>query len=360
MPSMRKCVIIQFEPRHEEVIPSVIAACNAAGYRPQVFLNRRIRRVRGDIFDEIRTGDADITYTALSPEPGGKGFDLGTVLTDDVDFVVLNTFNRRKAAKWAKTCGKPVISIVHNVDQFMGDAVFHDALERDDFAFLTLAPHVTSEVLSRMNGRHVDKFGLLTSFVESDPPNTYQVSEPRKVVVPGNMSLRTRNYRGLIDALAENPTRWDNLRFEFPSSGADRENIAAEIARRGLGERMRILPAGPMGEVPHADVFASFRSATVFHPLIPADFAQYQRIKTTSTVIMSVGFGVPVVMDRWSEACYRHPMLVSDNRVEESLERISTASDGEFMDISAGLAAFRAREAERSGAEMARLIGQIT
>ena len=132
---MRKCLIVQFEPRHEEVIPSVIAACNAAGYRPTVVLNRRILRLRGDIFSLIRGGEADIRYDRLSVQPGEAGLDWGEVLNDDVDFVILNTFNRRKAASWAKNCGKPIIALVHNVDQFMEEPAFHDALDRPDFAF---------------------------------------------------------------------------------------------------------------------------------------------------------------------------------------------------------------------------------
>jgi len=356
---MRKCLIVQFEPRHEEVIPSVIAACNAAGYRPQVLLNRRIRRVRGDVFKQVAGGAADIQYDRLSVDPDGDGPDWDAVLGDDIDFVILNTFNRPKVARWAASCGKPVIALVHNVDQFMGDAAFHGMLDRPDFAFMTLAPHVTSELISRLDGRHIDRFGLLSPFVLTDSPQSYSVSQPRTVVVQGNMSLRTRNYQGLINALVDHPGRWDNLSFEFPSSGADRETIATEIENRGLADRMHILPAGANGEVPYAAVFDSLRTATLFHPLIPDGFAQYQRIKITSTASMSVGFGVPMIMDRWSEACYRFPMLTADNTLEASLDRLSGASDAELLETSAALGVYRDQMRAQSGQGMIRLIAQI-
>ncbi len=356
---MRKCVIVQLEPRHEEVIPSVIAACNAAGYRPTVLLNRRIKRLRGDVFKLVKGGEADIRYGRLSVDPGEGELDWNEVLTDDVDFVIMNTFNRPKAANWAKNCGKPVIALVHNVDQFMEDSAFHDALNRPDFAFLSLAPHVASELFSRLDGKHIDKFGLLTYCVLNGAPQAYSVPEQRKVVVPGNMSLRSRDYQGLIEALSDHPGRWENLNFEFPSSGADRDTIEAEIKSRGLGGRMHVLPKGPHGEVLHQEVFESFRSATLFHPLIPEGFAQYQRIKITSTASMSVGFGVPLIMDRWSEACYRFPMLMSDNTLVASLDRLSQGSDAELLEISAELAVYRESMMARSGQDMARLIAQI-
>lgn len=356
---MRKCLIVQFEPRHEEVIPSVIAACNAAGYRPTVVLNRRIRRIRGDVFKLVKGGEADIRYDRTNGDVADGAVNWDELLGDDVDFVVLNTFNRPKAAHWARNCGKPVIALVHNSDQFMGDPVFHEALERPDFAAMTLAPHVTSELLSRLNGRHIDKFGLLTYCVFSDTPVPYAPPKLRKVVVPGNMSLRSRNYMGLIEALSAHPGRWDNLTFEFPSSGADRDQIESEIQKHGLGSRMHILPAGAMGEVPHEQVYESFRSATLFHPLIPDGFAQYQRTKITSTASMSVGFGVPLIMDRWSEACYRFPMLVSDNTMAASLDRLSSVSDAELLGINSMLSAYRGHMMKTSGREMARLIAQI-
>jgi hypothetical protein len=358
--SMRKCLIVQFEPRHEEVIPSVIAACNAAGYRPTVLLNRRIRRVRGDIFDLVKGGEADISYQALSPDQDTDGLDWNDVLSDDIDFVLLNTMNRTKVANWAKKCGKPVIALVHNVDQFMKNTQYTDLLDRPDFAFLTLGLHVTSALNASTDGKYIDRFGLVAPYVMSDTAPKYSISNPRKVVVPGNLSLRSRGYMGLIDALAAHPKRWDNLVFEFPSSGADRDQVAAAITENNLDHQIKILPVGAQNEVPHKDVFESFRSATFFHSLIAEGFAQYQRIKITSTTSMSVGFGVPMIMDRYSEACYRFPMLVSDCNIEATLDRLSTVEDEELMQINVGLTAYRKQMLERSGQDLARLIALIT
>tara|TARA_R110002049_G_scaffold10127_3_gene50463 strand:+ start:172257 stop:173330 length:1074 start_codon:yes stop_codon:yes gene_type:complete len=356
---MRKCLIVQFEPRHEEVIPSVIAACNAAGYRPTVLLNRRIRRIRGDIFDQVQGGDADIRYQPLSPDKDDEATDWDSLLSDDVDFVLLNTMNRPKVARWAKRCGKPVIALVHNVDQFMSGPEYTALLERANFAVMTLGLHVMTALNASTDGKFADKIGLLAPYVLTDTPPDYSVSSPRKVVVPGNLTLRSRNYLGLIAALSSHPRRWENLVFEFPSSGADRDRVAAAIAENKLDHKMTILPAGQLNEVPHKDVFDSFRSATFLHSLIAEGFAQYQRIKITSTTSMSVGFGVPVIMDRYSESCYRFPMLVSDNTVEETLDRLSEVTERELLDINAGLATFRQQMNERSGRDLRRLISLV-
>jgi len=355
---MPNCLIVQFEPRHEEVIPSVVAACNTAGYRPKVLLNRRIRRVRGDIFSELQIGDGDIRYRSLSTDFDDPEMDWPSLLAD-VDFVVLNTLNRTRAARWARNCGKPVIALIHNVDQFMKDPQFAELLDRPDFAFLALAPHVLSEINARTDAKYVDKLGFLPFFPQPLVPTEYNVVAPRRVVVPGNLSLRSRNYLGLIETLSSHPGRWENLRFELPSSGADRDTVAAAINESGLGNKIYILPKGDQAEIPHVDVFECFRSATLFYPLIANGFAQYQQIKITSTAAFSVGFSVPLVMDRYSEACYRFPMLVADNSVEASLDRMSFAEDEELLELSAALRTYRANTIERYKGELTRLIGRI-
>lgn len=355
---MKKCLIIQFEARHEEVIPSVIAACNGAGYKPTVLLNRRIKRVRGDVFAQVKGGEADIQYQSLSPDTNTDGVDWPALLAE-FDFVFLNTLNRKRVAEWAIKCGKPVIALIHNTDQFLKDSSFSTLLERPDFAFMTLAPHVTAEMNACTNAQYVDKLGLLTYCVLSDHQTDYSVGEPRKIVVPGNLSLRSRNYMGLIETLSANPGKWDNLVFEFPSSGTDRNIVEEAITQVGLSDRMRILPIGQRSEISHAEVFESFRTATFFHPLIADDFAQYQRIKITSTASMSVGFGVPMIMDRYSEACYRFPMLVSDNTVAASLDRLSQAEEAELNALNTALRAYRADMMKRSVAELSRLIARV-
>ena len=358
---MRTCLIVQFEPRHEEVIPSLIVACNAAGYRPRVVLNRRIRRLRGDIFSLVQAGEADISYERLSPDAEEGAFDLNALLGDDVDFVLMNTLNRTKAIRWALECGKPVIGIVHNVDQFMAMPALEQALTRPDFAVLALGAHVVSELNARLEGRHIDKLGLLTPCVLNDPPEvqTYEVPQMRRVVVQGNISLRTRNFQGLIDALGDHPGRWDNLTFDIPSSGGDRATVQEQINERGLGGRLCLWESTATGSVPYEQVFECFRSATFFHPLIPEDFLKYQRVKITSSVSMSVAFGVPIIMDRWSQTCYRFPMLVSDNTLEASLDRLSQVDASEVIDIRSALRGYRQQMILQSGQELTRLIAQI-
>ena len=74
---------------------------------------------------------------------------------------------------------------------------------------------------------------------------------------------------------------------------------------------------------------------------------------------MSVSFGVPLVMDRWSEACYRFPMLVSDNTLEASLDRLSDVDDQELLEVHSELAVFREQAIKQSERELARLIARI-
>jgi hypothetical protein len=88
---------------------------------------------------------------------------------------------------------------------------------------------------------------------------------------------------------------------------------------------------------------------------MPDDFDQYQKIKITSSVSASVGFAVPMVMDRWSRACYRAPMLVADMGVAAAIDRLKAASEAELQALRGDLVAYRRAAMAANGQAFARL-----
>ena len=361
---MKRCAIVQFEPRHEEVVPSLVAACNAIGYRPRVFLHRRILKLRGDIMALVPNLEFDVEYLPLST-PDYRAADaphdfkksIASIEATETEFILMASLIRPKAAIWAHGVKKPLIMVLHNLDQFSQISSLRETLEMPNARFIGLSAHVTAEWISRMGKAHMDRIATLEPFYWIDDPAP-RLGQPRQVVIPGNINLRTRDYRGLLEFLSKRPSAFQNLHFILPSGGADRAIVESEIMARRLDSRFTCVPVGKSGQVGHAAYFDALASAQVIHPLMPDDYEQYQRIKITSAISSSGGFCVPIIMDRWSEACYRPPMLVADNSLEASLTRIADASDTELQDLQAALKSYR-RTALASGADgLKRLLEQ--
>ena len=361
---MKRCAIVQFEPRHEEVIPSLVAACNANGYRPRIFLHRRILKLRGDIMALMPDLEFDVHYAPLSM-PDYRAADapdhirktIAAIEAAEHGFVLMASLSREKAAIWAQGVTKPLIMVLHNLDHFSQMALLRETLEMPNAHYISLSAHVTAEWISRMGKAHMDRIATLEPFYWIDGP-TPRPDQPRRVVIPGNINTRTRDYPGLLDLLSKRLDAYENLHFVLPSGGGDRAKIESEILARGLSSRFTCVPLDKSGQVGHAAYFDALAGTQVIHPLMPFDYEQYQRIKITSALSSSVGFCVPIIMDRWSEACYRAPMLVSDSGLEASLIRVSEASDTELYDLQAALKSYRRAALKRGAAELGRLLKQ--
>ena len=351
-PGMRRCAILQFEARHEETLPSMVAAANAAGYYPHVFLHNRAKRRRGDIFAEVPGFMAEVSYCNFGSddgegEQGAAGIAaLDRVAQPDIDFVLMNSFNRERGCAWALGLKKPVIAVVHNVDHFLNDAFSAPAVGKSNFRFLTLGHHVAGELIGRIGKAHIDRVDVLEPVVWGFDEPAPKGGTPRRISIPGAINLRTRDYPGLIEALARGS--YPDLRFTLGAGGKDREAVEQAVRDRGLAPIFDFLPL-TNGQVSHADYFAAIRGAQAILPLTPMDFEQYQKIKITSAVPASVGFAVPMVMDRWSRACYRAPSMAADNSLPAMLDRLQSTPEAEFDELRHALRAYR-RQAMRDGA----------
>ncbi|MCB2109403.1 MAG: hypothetical protein H6895_04245 [Defluviimonas sp.] len=362
-PGMRRCAVMQIEARHEETLPSVIDAANRAGYYPHVFLNNRCKRLRGDIFAEVPGLKAEISYCNFGSDEGtgeiGAAGQAALLRTqeDDIDFVVMNSFNRETAVNWARTIEKPVLAIVHNLDQFLTDDFSAPAVADPRFQFIALGWHVAAELIARIGKAEMDRVDVIEPCHWSMGDPAPRGGLPRRIAIPGSISTRTRDYPGLIGAVAADPARFADIRFVLGSGGKDRDAVEAEVRARGLEGAFEFLPI--RGEqVPHPAYFASLRDAQAILPLMPDDFDQYQRIKITSSVSASAGFAVPILMDRWSRACYRLPMIVTDHGLDATLDRLLSLTEAELDACRTDLIAYRRAALEENGHAFARLAGR--
>ena len=354
--SPRRCLIVQLEPRHEETLPSMVDAANRAGYAPVVMLSNRSKRRRGDIFAEVPGLHADVRYEGFNDD---SGLDRLTVLAESCDFVLMNSFNRRKSIDWAMGLKVPVIILVHSIDHFLDEPATQAALANPRIQFLTLSAHVMSELIARIGKAHMDRVDVVEPCLWSvDDPKPAEGS-PRRVAIPGAISLRTRDYPGLIRAVAQDRKRFEGYRFVLGSGGEDREAIEAETKAKGLEPWFEYLPLSG-DQVPQDVYMDSLRRAQVMLSLIPDDFDKYQKLKITSAVPTSVGFAVPLIMDRWSVACYRAPLIAADHGLAASLERLVSLTEDELQAHRAALIAYRRARLVENGRALARLAGRVS
>ena len=351
----RRCLIVQLEPRHEETLPSMVDAANRAGYRPVVMLSNRSKRRRGDIFAEVPGLDADVRYEAFNDD---SGLDRLTALAEDGDFVLMNSSNRRKSIDWAMGLRVPVFILVHSIEHFLEEPSAQAALANPRIQFLTLSAHVMSELISRIGKAYMDRVDVVEPCLWSVDDPKPASGTPRRVAIPGAISLRTRDYPGLIRAVERDRKRFEGYRFVLGSGGEDRAAIEAETRAKGLEPWFEYLPLSG-DQVPQDVYMDSLRRAQVMLSLIPDDFDKYQKLKITSAVPTSIGFAVPLIMDRWSVACYRAPLIAADHGLAASLERLLSLTEDELQAYRAALIAYRRARLVENGRALARLAERV-
>jgi hypothetical protein len=359
------CAIMQMEPRHDEIMVSVADAVHRAGLSPHIVIDKGCKRRRGDIFGEFAGLPHRITYAKFGRDTGEKeeaGHPQTVKLLADIegggfDLVVLNSYNRMRSIEWSRKSRKPIIAVIHSIDQFLGDALASEALKDPRFQFLTLGHHVASEFVARTGKHMLERTEVIEPFMwgMGEPvPAPKAPDGIRRVAIPGAVSLFTRDYAGLVDELDRNRNRYQGLRFVLGSGGKDRQKIEAETHNRKLEHLFEYLPLDG-DSVSHQVYFDSLRRAHAILPLTPVDFEQYQRGRITTVVAASVGFAVPLVMDRWSSWCYRTPMFVAGMGLRDQLEVLRDTTDADLVDMQQRLLARRKAALEQNGEAFARL-----
>lgn len=357
--------IVQMEPRHEMIMTSIADAALRAGWSPKIIVDKGCFRRRGDIFAETPNLGYEITYANfgrdgtdvpdLASSSGGKVLD--EIAGSGADLIVMNSFHRERSINWAKQIKKPVIAVIHSVDQFLGDPSAAAVVGDMRFQFLTLGHHVASELVARIGKQHTDRIEVIEpNFWSSDDPRPMRTPSggQRRIAIPGGISLRTRNYAGLLDELSENRTAYKGLRFVLGSGGKDRQKIEQETHSRELSSQFEYLPL--VGDqVSHSVYFDSLRRSQAILPLTPNDFEQYHRGRITTVVASAVGFAVPVVMDRWSSWCYRAPMFVAGASLRAQLAFLRDVHEEELDRMRARLIEYRRESLMKNGEAFLRL-----
>lgn len=356
--SARSVVILELTGVHEEIIPSLVDAL-PPGTDVQVIVNKRCLDMRGDIFAEMDGLSCKIDYVEIT-----KAIDwvqLGRRIDDgDHDALIISTFQIEGVALWAEQRALPVLGVVHNPTLFLNSDACKSAFTTCGTQGVVLAPHVAARFNSLTRGAHIDAIGVLEPVFWGEGNIAMSpVGEPKHVIIPGGVNFAARDFEGLLAAL--DPPRLAGLRaagivLQIIGGGPDRATLHDQIMEKDVGDVVDLLPISPSGRVPYDAYIAALRKAWAVYPLLPLNWPPYRDYKITSAIPTAIGFGLPVVLDRWTANAYRVPAVVSDGSIAAALDCLATLTARAHDEISKETRDYGRLARQRNRHEMTRLL----
>lgn len=355
----RSVAIVELTGVHEEIIPSLIDAL-PEGVHADVFVNSRCRAQRGDLFAELHDLNATVTYVdivaavdwiALGARIDGGGHEA----------LIISTFQIEGVALWARARRTPVIGVVHNPLLFQQSECCKGMLAEDALDIVALAPHVGARFDAMTGGRSMDRIAVIEPVFWGDTRAQGDPAGPRRVIVPGGVNFAARDFNGLVEALTparQKEMQARNLELQVIGGGKDRAALEAMVAERGLGDVLTLLPLSDSGRVPYGPYVQALDSAWAIYPLLPLGWPPYRDHKITSAIPTAVGFGLPVVLDRWTERTYRVPALVSDGSIGAALDALIGLDAEARRRLMSEVSAYGRAARERNRQEMQRLLSR--
>ncbi len=286
--------LVEFNPYHDEILPTLVYALNALGAEPDVYVvNEAVRR---NAF-ALSTG---LRYRMRSIDGSSR---LGTRLMRArgtparhrrYDVLVMNSIEPNGAVAAASRIDLPTIAVVHNADRVQtGRYASYFADRRHEPIFL---------------GRHVargqdvadDRGWVAPVYLGEVPREPTDARGPTVLCVQGNVDYARRDYDALLDAVeALAAERSDfHVRVVGRSDSPDGLDLRARVVDRGVADRFTFNPR----EISYRDYLTQVGTSDFILPLVHdrvPNLARYLSVKITSSMAMSIGLGViPIVDDR--------------------------------------------------------------
>lgn len=355
----RTAVVVQVEPLHEFYLPALVHVLRANGVQPRVLLNERVREERPGLLGRHPEIADHVRFASFDGFPAMRAV-ARRVQRLDPDVLVMNTFQFDGPSRWLHFWEGPMLGIVHNLLRMLDSPQSMDLVRAGRIGLLTMAPHVTGELLARDPRLYATTASLST--VGPGRPRVDRVRRPprgvRRVTVPGVVDLTARDYVGVLESLPrvlrEVPP--GSLELLVLGAGPGRAELERLARERGLAEHVRFAGLNDQGFVP-GGTFSSLLQGSTFLlpavPLEPAPYADYRSVRVTTAVQDSLTYEVPAVLDHWTATVYDVPAVrFTGDDVAAGLVRAATVDPEELAHLRARLVRRRRHEVERSVAEM--------
>jgi hypothetical protein len=350
--------ILELTGVHEEIIPSLVDAL-PRGMSAVVYVNDRCRLVRGDIFAELAGLNALVEYVEISKAIDwvnlGRRIDAG-----GHEALIVTTFQIEGVALWARGRKLPVLGVIHNPPLFLNSAACKSALADEGLRSIVLAPHVAARFNTLTQGAHMDAIGVVEPVFwgegeRGQPP----AGAPKRVIVPGGVNFVARDFEGLLRALDHgrlSRLRQSGIELQIIGGGPDRAKLEDQVNANDLADVVCLLPLSETGRVPYSAYVAALREAWAIYPLLPLKWPPYRDYKITSAIPTAIGFGLPLVLDRWTASAYRVPALVTDGSIGAALDGLISLTPPERSALVDEIVTYGRSARNRNRTELGRLL----
>jgi FkbM family methyltransferase len=344
---------------HDEVVPGVCRLLRDNGVEPTVFLNSRISENLGDLFALLPDHSDIPRYRPLQSSCDWS--DLRSELKS-FDLLVLNSFQTDEAAAFAAKLGLPTIGLVHNPQRLVKSAQCVDAVKTGRVSIMTLGRHVTAW----LRAKDPEVFGATATISHlfwEMPTEARDTRRLQRIAVPGVVRFRSRDYSALLESIPGVIEVLPGIAFEIAviGGGLDRTALEQMVADAGLGESFYFTPvAAEGGKVDSSAYYRELAKSAFLLALPPTEREGYRSFRITSVVPASMGFRIPVILDRPSAQVYGIPCLsYRGGDIGSGIIHALSSSDDAYRRLWTELDHHRAVTIERARGEMARLLRDL-
>jgi hypothetical protein len=353
-PARVRAVVVQTEAVHEECIPALVHLLRTNGVDPTIYLSDRIRQNRPGFRKHFPDVAGSVRFFRLRRATHWHDL-MGQLHEQEPDLLVMNTFGFEPAGAWVSAWEGRMLGVVHNPKRLWSSPSSMALVRQRRIGLVTLAPHATATLMASDPDLYGTTATITSAFPTPPRVEAAQTRGLRRVVVPGGVNFGSRDYLQVLDALGGVADRVDRTSFQvvIAGGGKDRARLEELVAKRGLEDQFFFAPLNDKGYVPGTRYYRQLLAGHFLLPLIPPMAEAFRSWKITSAIPTSLGLGVPLIVDRWTQTVYDLPAVgYPGSSMAEGLLRALTMSEDEHADLRAAVVARRERELDRACAEM--------
>jgi len=345
---MKKCVIVQYEGIHEEIIPSIIFVLNNLGYKPTILINAGYRGGgKGDIFKHITNVDYELVPIALRRK---ALFEKGLEIINrdkNFEFLVYITYQSNAIAKFLDNITIPKIVITHNAKKLLEERLCVKQINTEDIYLMTLSQHVAVYLKNNLP-QLVTNIGYFTPFLMTNTVHdNFSLNEgPIRIGIAGGIDIRTRGFPGLIEQLAlakQNNQLSDRIKFVILGGGNDRKLLEIAVTENNLTDTFEFLPMKEEHKfVSYNEYNKAINKLKFLISIFPADYYFYVQFKISSVLSTAIAFEIPLLCEKKASLVYSVPGILYDgNNLSKLLKQIDDLSNLEYFALKKKMVNYR-------------------
>lgn len=281
-----RCAIVEYNWYHDLVLPTLVYALNQLGFDVDIYQPRKA--FAANPFHFCR----GLKYRRHSID-GFLGKLRGTPHRNRrYDLTIANSIEPADVLHTALSLPGPMLAVVHNASLLSTEpqyAAFFDTARR--------APIVLSRHIARYLGPDWNSEWIAPIYFGEVPPPSER-SDTVNFCVQGNFAFDRRNYDSLLTG-AEQLMSAGQVGFKITFVGSsdtpDGRAFRARLARSAASGAAEFSPSG----IPYREFYSAVAGADFILPLVDTSTpsqAYYYVDKATTSLMMSIGLGVPPIL----------------------------------------------------------------